>query len=85
MNDKVLIMKSEEKHDDKIQKTDWDLEDLEKMELKEFDEQLKKYSEYHKMYMRIPAVKMVKLGETRIKVGNILNVDRQTVGRWVKI
>ena len=37
------------------------------------------------MYVRILAVKMVKLGESRINVANFLNVNRQTVGRWVRI
>ena len=37
------------------------------------------------MYKRILAVKMVKSGETRIKAGEYLNVNRQTVGRWVRL
>ena len=65
MNDKVLIMNAQENNDDKIQKIDWTLEDLEKVELEEFNKQLKKYSYHHKMYVRILAVKMVKLGESR--------------------
>ena len=42
MNDKVLIMNAQENNDDKIQKIDWTLEDLEKVELEEFNKQLKK-------------------------------------------
>ena len=84
MNDKLLIMNTHKNHDDKIQKLDLKLEDLEKMELEEFDKQLKKYSSQHKMYIRILAVKMVKLGETRTNVAKFINVNRQTVGRWVR-
>ena len=32
MNDKFLIMNNQENNDDKIQKIDWKLEDLEKVE-----------------------------------------------------
>ena len=42
MDDKVLIMNAQENIDDKIQKIDWTLEDLEKVELEEFNKQLKK-------------------------------------------
>ena len=51
MNDKVLIMNAQQNNDEKIQKIDWKLEDLEKVELEEFDKQLKKYSYHHKMYV----------------------------------
>ena len=40
MNDKFLIMNNQENNDDKIQKIDWKLEDLEKVELEEFNKQL---------------------------------------------
>ena len=80
MNDKLYIMKNNEKTYDEIEKQDKTLEDYEKEDLKEFDKQLKIYSHHHKMYQRIIAAKMVKLGETRIKVAEYLNVNRQTVG-----
>lgn len=60
------------------------LKELEDEELIELENSLKKYLHHHKMYIRILAVKMVKQGCTRIEVGNYLNVNRQTVGRWVK-
>ena len=68
----------------KIEDSDKKLEDYELEEIREIDEHLKKYSHDHKMYVRCLAVKMVILGETRKKVGEFLNVDRQTVGRWYK-
>lgn len=54
-------------------------------EVKELTEQLNEYKHHFKMYIRILAVRMVKLGESRIKVGEYLHVNRQTVGKWVKI
>jgi len=54
-------------------------------EIKELTKQLKEYKHHFKMYIRILAVRMVKLGESRIKVGEYLHVNRQTVGKWVKI
>ena len=77
-------MKNQEKHDYKNEENNLNLEEFEKEELKQFDLQLKKYAHHHNMYIRILAVKMVKCGETRIKVGEYLNVNRQTVGRWVR-
>lgn len=77
-------MKNQKNHDDKNEENKLNLEEFEKEELKQFDIQLKKYVHHHKMYKRILAVKMVKSGETRIKVGEYLNVNRQTVGRWVR-
>ena len=78
-------MKNTENYDDKNEENNWNLEEIEKDELKQFDIQLKQYAHHHKMYKRILAVKMVKSGETRIKVAEYLNVNRQTVGRWVRI
>ena len=60
------------------------LKELEDEELIELENSLKKYLHHHKMYIRVLSVKMVKQGCTRIEVGNFLNVNRQTVGRWVK-
>ena len=60
------------------------LKKLEDEEILELENSLKKYLPHHKMYQRVLAVKMVKQGCTRIEVGNYMNVDRQTVGRWVK-
>ena len=57
---------------------------LEDEEILELENSLKKYLPHHKMYQRVLAVKMVKQGCTRIEVGNYMDVDRQTVGRWVK-
>lgn len=54
-------------------------------EVKELTEHLNEYKHHFKMYIRILAVRMVKLGESRIKVGEYLHVNRQTVGKWVKI
>ncbi len=34
--------------------------------------------------MRILAVRMVKLGESRTIVGEFIRKDRKTVGKWVK-
>ena len=54
-------------------------------EVKELTKHLEEYKHPFKMYIRILAVKMVKLGESRIKVGEYLHVNRQTVGKWVRI
>ena len=54
-------------------------------EVKELTEHLKDYKHHFKMYIRILAVRMVKLGETRINVGEYLHINRQTVGKWVRI
>ena len=77
-------MKNQKNYDDKIKENNFNLEEIEKEEMKQFDIQLKKYAHHHKMYKRILAVKMVKSGETRIKVAEYLNVNRQSVGRWVR-
>lgn len=54
-------------------------------EIKELTEHLKEYKHHFKMYIRILAVRMVKLGETRTNVGEYLHINRQTVGKWVRI
>lgn len=54
-------------------------------EFKELTKHLEKYKHPFKMYIRILAVRMVKLGESRTKVGEYLHVNRQTVGKWVRI
>ena len=53
--------------------------------IKELTDKLKDYKHDFKMYIRILAVRMVKLGETRSNVGEYLHVNRQTVGKWVRI
>lgn len=68
----------------KLEDSDKKLEDYEREEIIELDKHLKEYSHDHKMYIRCLAVKMIILGETRKKVGEFLNVNRQTVGRWYK-
>lgn len=62
-----------------------DLKKYEEEEMKEFDNQLNKYKHHHKMYIRILAVKMVKSGQTRTEVAKIIDYNRHTVGRWVKL
>lgn len=54
-------------------------------EVKELTKHLKDYKHHFKMYIRILAVRMVKLGESRIKVAEYLHINRQTVGKWVRI
>ena len=54
-------------------------------EVRELTKQLNEYKHHYKMYIRILAVRMVKLGESRIKVGEYLHINRQTIGKWVKI
>ena len=70
MNYKYLIMES--------------IDNLEKKEIAELEKYLKKYRRAHKTYMRLLAVKMVKLGESRTIVGEFIRKDRKTVGKWVK-
>ena len=50
MNDKYLIMET--------------IDLLEKKEIEELDKYLKEYRQAHNIYMRLLAVRMVKLGET---------------------
>ena len=54
-------------------------------ENKELTKHLEDYKHHYKMYIRILAVRMVKLGESRTKVGEYLHINRQTVGKWVRI
>ena len=54
-------------------------------EVKDLTKHLKDYKHQFKMYIRILAVRMVKLGETRTNTGEYLHVNRQTVGKWVRI
>ncbi len=58
---------------------------INKDEIEELTKHLEDYKHHFKMYIRILAVRMVKLGESRINVGEYLHVNRQTVGKWVKI
>lgn len=70
MNDKYLIMET--------------IDLLEKKEIEELDKYLKEYRQAHNIYMRLLAVRMVKLGETRTSVGEFIRKDRKTIGNWVK-
>lgn len=70
MSDIILIMSEKDKTNEKA------VEDL--------TNHLNEYKHYYKIYNRILAVRMVKLGETRTKAGEYVHVDRQTVGFWVK-
>ena len=60
------------------------IEELEEKEIEELDEYLNEYRQAHNIYMRLLAVRMVKLGETRTAVGEFIHRDRKTVGNWVK-
>ena len=60
------------------------IDELEEKEIEELDEYLNEYRQAHNIYMRILAVRMVKLGETRTTVGKFIHRDRKTVGNWVK-
>ena len=70
MSDKYLIMETIDK--------------LEEQGIAELDKYLKEYRQAHNIYMRLLAVRMVKLGETRTTVGEFIRKDRKTVGNWVK-
>ena len=60
------------------------LDKLEKNEIKLLEKYLKEYKQAHNIYMRILAVRMVKLGQSRTSVGAYIHKDRKTVGNWVK-
>ena len=60
------------------------IDKLEEKEIAELDKYLKEYRQSHNIYMRLLAVRMVKLGETRTAVGEFIRKDRKTVGKWVK-
>lgn len=70
MNDKYLSMGNIDK--------------LEEKEIEELNKYLKEYRQSHNIYMRLLAVRMVKLGETRTMVGKFIHKDRKTIGNWVK-
>jgi transposase len=70
MCDKYLIMESIDK--------------LEENEIAELENYLKEYKHAHNIYIRILAVRMVKLGQTRTAVGKYIHKDRKTVGKWIK-
>lgn len=59
------------------------LDKLEKDEIKLLEKYLKEYRQAHNIYMRILAVRMVKLGQSRTAVGEYLRKDRKTVEWWV--
>ena len=56
---------------------------LEKEEIKLLEKYLKGYRQAHNIYMRILAVRMVKLGQSRTSVGEYIRKDRKTIGKWV--
>lgn len=60
------------------------LDKLEEDEIKLLEKYLNEYKESYKIYIRILAVRMVKMGQTRTSVGEYLRKDRKTVGNWVK-
>ena len=60
------------------------LDKLEEDEIKLLEKYLKEYRQAHNIYMRILAVRMVKLGQSRTSVGEYIRKDRKTVGNWVK-
>ena len=59
------------------------IDELEKEEIKLLEKYLKEYRQANNIYMRILAVKMVKLGQSRTTVGEYLHKDRKTIGKWV--
>ena len=59
------------------------LDKLEKEEIKLLEKYLKEYQQAYNIYIRILAVRMVKLGQSRTAVGEYLHKDRKTVGKWV--
>ena len=59
------------------------IDELEKEEIKLLEKYLKEYRQAHNIYMRILAVRMVKLGQSRTAVGEYLRKDRKTIGKWV--
>ena len=60
------------------------IDKLEENEIVELEKYLKEYRQAHNIYMRIFAVRMVKLGETRTTVGKYIHKDRKTIGKWIK-
>lgn len=59
------------------------LDKLEKEEIELLEKYLKEYQQAHNIYIRILAVRMVKLGQSRTAVGEYLHKDRKTIGKWV--
>ena len=59
-------------------------ENLNKEEIKFLENEMKKYQREFKLYRRIQAVRMVKLGETISKTAEYAHVHRNSVGNWVK-
>ena len=60
------------------------IDKLEENEIVELEKYLKEYRQAHNIYMRILAVRMVKLGQTRTAVAKYVRKDRKTVGKWIK-
>ena len=52
------------------------LDKLEKDEIKMLENYLKEYRREHNIYMRILAVRMVKLGQTRTNVGKFIKIEK---------
>ena len=61
------------------------LDKLEKDEIKMLENYLKEYRREHNIYMRILAVRMVKLGQTRTDVGKYIHKDRKLLEIGLKL
>lgn len=53
-------------------------------EIKFLESEMNKYQKEFKLYRRIQAVRMVKLGESISKTADYIHVHRNSVGNWVK-
>ena len=60
-------------------------DELDEKEIKELDECIAKHRPSHRIYIKLIAVRDVKLGKTRTEVAENLRVNRRTVGNWVKL
>ena len=54
-------------------------------EIKKIDNELNKYKQSYKMFIRLSVVKMVKQGYTRGEAADAFNVHRKSAENWVKI
>ena len=59
-------------------------DDLNKEEINFLESEMKKYQKEFKLYRKIQAVRMVKLGETISKTAEYVHVHRNSVGNWLK-
>ena len=58
---------------------------LDEKDIKELDDCIAKHRPSHRIYIKLIAVRDVKLGKTRTEVAENLRVNRRTVGNWVKL